>query len=140
MDHEAVKCVEQRTQKLVGASLFLRANHISCLLSVVRAALRMQYRRERIEKELSSFYMASELHSTHNGMRIAIPGSEWLPFQEMTPSQLGSALVDMAASVRLARYRKHRRGPKRPVPLRTRFRNHSHVSTAKLLAAATSAP
>ena len=110
------------------------------VLSVVRAALRAQYGRERIEKELSSFYMASELRSTHHGMNIAIPESEWLPFQEMTPSQLGSALVDMAASIRLARYRKHPRGPKKPVPPRTRFRNHSHVSTARLLAAARRAP
>jgi len=46
--------------------------------------------------------MASELRSTQHGTRIAVPESERLPFQEMTPSQLGSALVDMAASVRLA--------------------------------------
>jgi hypothetical protein len=29
--------------------------------------------------------------------------------------------------------RKHKRGPKKPVPKRTRFKNEPHVSTKKLL-------
>jgi IS4 transposase len=106
------------------------------VISVVKAALRAQYGAERIEKDVSNYYLAWELRATYEGMCIAIPESEWAPFQEMTPAQLGSTLIVMAQSIRLGRFKKHPRGPKKPVPPRTRFRNHSHVSTARLLAAA----
>ena len=106
------------------------------VLSMIKAALRAQYGADRIEKEVSNHYLASELRATYEGMIIAVPEEEWVPFQEMTPTQFGAALLGLAASIKLARFRKHPRGPKKPVPPRTRFRNKSHVSTARLLAAA----
>jgi len=106
------------------------------VLSVIKAALRAQYGADRVEKEVSNYYMAWELRATYEGMCIAIPKQEWASFQNMTPTQLGATLLDLAAAIKLAKFRKHPRGPKKPVPPRTRFRTHRHVSTARLLAAA----
>ena len=42
-------------------------------------------------------------------------------------------LKAIAARIDLRMIRKHKRGPKKPVPKRTRFKNEPHVSTKKLL-------
>jgi IS4 transposase len=139
---EAELCSEICTLGYPRAALFAFSVALTAynVLSAVKAALRAQYGPERIEKEVSNFYLAMELRATYQGMCIAIPESEWAPFREMTPAQLGSTLKNMAASINLAKFRKHPRGPKKPVPPRTRFRNHSHVSTARLLASTRNAP
>jgi hypothetical protein len=135
---EAVLCSEIAALGYPRAALFAFCVALVAynVLSAVKAALRAHYGAERIETEVSNYYMAWELRATYQGMCIAIPESEWTSFQTMTPTQLGSTLIDMAAALRLSRYQRHPRGPKKPVPPRTRFRNHSHVSTARLLAAA----
>jgi hypothetical protein len=38
-----------------------------------------------------------------------------------------------AARIDLKRYRKHKRGPKKPPPKKSAYRNGGHVSTEKLL-------
>jgi IS4 transposase len=106
------------------------------VLAVIKAALRAEYGAERIEKEVSNYYLAWDLRAKYEGMCIAIPERQWAPFQRMTPAELGATLKEMAGLLKLAKFRKHPRGPKKPVPPRTRFRNHSHVSTARLLIAA----
>jgi IS4 transposase len=135
---EAALCSEISSLGYPRAALFVFCLSLTAynVLSVVKAALRAQYGHERIEKEVSNYYLAWELRATYHGMCIAITETEWAPFQEMAPTQLASTLVDMAASICLAKFRKHPRGPKKPVPPRTRFRTHTHVSTARLLAAA----
>jgi len=139
---EAELCSEISTLGYPRAALFAFCVALTAynVLSVVKAALRAQYGRERVEKEVSNFYLAMELRAAYYGMTIAIPESEWVPFQQMTPAHLGTTLKDMAGSLSLAQYRKHPRGPKKPVPPRTRFRNHSHVATAGLLANSRNAP
>jgi Transposase DDE domain len=139
---EAELCSEISTLGYPRAALFTFCVALTAynVLSVVKAALRAQYGRERIEKEVSNFYLAMELRAADYWMSTIIPESEWVPFRKMTPAQLGSTLKDMAASINLAKFRKHPRGPKKPVPPRTRFRNHTHVSTARLLANTRKAP
>jgi hypothetical protein len=39
----------------------------------------------------------------------------------------------MARHAKLARYKKHRRGPKKPPPKKTAYKNGGHVSTFKLI-------
>lgn len=106
------------------------------VLSVVKASPRAKHGHERIEKEVSGYYLAWEIAATYQGMSIAVPESEWSVFQSMTPTQLATALTRMAASVRLPAFRRHPRGPKKPVPPRNRYTTHTHVSTARLLARA----
>jgi hypothetical protein len=127
---EAALCSELPSLGYPRAALFVFCVSLVAynVLSVVKAALRAQYGAERIEKEVSNYYLAWELRATYEGMCIAIPKSEWTPFQKMKSSECGSTLIGLAALMKLPKFRKHPRGPKKPVPPRTRFRNHSHVS------------
>ena len=72
---------------------------------------------------------------THRGVMIAIPEAEWVVFHEMTPTERGSVLVELAAAVRMAEYRKQPRGPKKPPPEKESGAKTKHVATAKILAA-----
>ena len=103
------------------------------VLSVVKAALRSVHGVEAVE-EVSGYYLADEIAGTHRGMMIAIPADEWAVFAGLTASAMGGVLRALAAKVRLAKLRKHRRGPKRPQPKRASGAKVSHVSTARLLA------
>jgi IS4 transposase len=103
------------------------------VLSAVKAALRSVHGVEAVE-EVSGYYLADEIAGTHRGMMIAIPEDEWVVFAGLTASAMGQVLRGLAAKVRLAKLRKHRRGPKRPQPKRASGAKVTHVSTAKLLA------
>lgn len=104
------------------------------VLSVVKAALRAAHGHRRVQEEVSGYYIADEVRGTYRGMMIAIPEPRWEVFQSMTREQMAATLVVLAAKVRLAAFRKHPRGPKKPVPKRTRYKNKGHVSTARLMA------
>jgi IS4 transposase len=105
------------------------------VLSTVKAALRSVHGEERVAREVSAYYVAEEVQMTHRGMMIAIPEDEWVVFQEMAPRELGAVLVELAASVRMAEYRKSTRGPKKPPPEKQSGAKTKHVATAKILAA-----
>lgn len=106
------------------------------VLSVVKASLRCVHGVGKIEAGLSNYYLADEVQGTYRGMMIAIPPSKWVIFSEMTVAQLSELLQQLAGQVRLSSFRSHPRGPKKPLPERTRPKNQTHVSTAKLLAQA----
>jgi Transposase DDE domain len=103
------------------------------VLGVVKAALRSVHGVEAVE-EVSGSYLADEIAGTHRGMMIAIPADEWVASAGLTASALGQVLLGLAAKVRMAKLREHRRGPKRPQQKRASGAKVSHVSTAKLLA------
>jgi IS4 transposase len=102
------------------------------LLSVVTAALRVAHTQEQEIPETSFYYLADEVTGTWRGMEIAIAAEEWdQHFALREPGQLADDLRSIASHARLSRYRKHKRGPKKPPPKR---RGQSpHVSTARLL-------
>jgi IS4 transposase len=104
------------------------------VLSTVKAALRSVHGDEVVERDISGYYVAEEVTMTHRGMRIAIPGDEWVVFQEMAPAELAGVLVKLAAAVRLPAYQKHPRGPKKPKPKKQSGAKIKHVATAKVLA------
>jgi len=99
-----------------------------------KAALRAKHGHDKIEDEVSEYYVADEISGTYRGMMIAIPEPEWKGFESIRPDALAQLLVDLAGRVKLARFRRHARGPKKPVPKRTRYTTHTHISTARLLA------
>jgi hypothetical protein len=103
-------------------------------LAVIEAALRHVHGQEKVDQEVSSYYLAEELGTTYRGMMIAIPPPEWRLFQELSRSQLAEVLVELAQKIRLQAVRKYRRGPKKPQSKRKYDPKHPHVSTAKLLA------
>lgn len=103
------------------------------LLTVVKGAV-AAVQGDEISNEMSTYYMAEEIASTHHGMDIAVPWEEWLSrYGDLPPVSLAEELKRMAGRVQLRRYRKHRRGPKRPPPKRSGSRQH--VSTKRLLTA-----
>jgi len=67
-------------------------------------------------------------------MMIAIPEDEWVVFHDLTPVELAGVLVQLAAAVRLPKYQKHPRGPKKPQPKKQSGAKIKHVATARILA------
>lgn len=103
------------------------------VLSVVKAALRTVHGTDKIETEVSSYYLADEIKGTYRGMMIAIPPEEWCVFQNMTFMELSQILKHLAGHVKLRAFRRHPRSPKKTRPKRTYLNNRPHVSTFKIL-------
>jgi Transposase DDE domain len=103
-------------------------------VAVIKAALRAVHGDKEAD-ELSGYYLALEIEQTYDGMMVALPPPRWAVFRGMEPEQFAAALKEIAAHVELLRYRKSKRGPKKPPPKRGRYQNGSHVSTHKLLTA-----
>ncbi len=104
------------------------------VLSTLKAALRSVHGEEVVAKEVSGYYVADEIKMTHRGMMIAIPEDEWVVFHDLTSPELAGVLVRLAEGVRLPKYKKHPRGPKKPRPKRQSGAKIKHVATAKILA------
>jgi len=102
-------------------------------VSVVMAALRDIHGEEKIEKEVSGYYINLEFRAVYDGMMLILPSPEWKIFQTMTAAELLRTLRMLAENVQLRKYKKHRRGPKKPQPKRVDI-GSPHVSTARLLA------
>jgi IS4 transposase len=107
------------------------------LYAIVMAALRATHRDQAINETVSEYYIAQEIATTTGGMLIAIPPIEWTIFAEVSLVELGSILLNIASYVDLKKYKKNPRGPKKPRMERNQFKGHPHVSTARLLKAAT---
>ena len=105
-------------------------------LSTVQAALRGEFGTEKVQEEVSGYYIANEVRATAFGMAVAIEDGVWEPFQTMSPIELATQMRRWASKVQLRKLARHPRGPKKPVPKRTRHANTPHVSTARLLAEA----
>jgi hypothetical protein len=104
------------------------------ILSTVQASLRAQFGVDKVQEEVSGYYIANEVRSMVSGMAIAIEPAIWEPFQTMDPTSLAKEMLRWATHVQLRKLKRHPRGEKKPVPKRTRFTKETHVSTARLLA------
>jgi IS4 transposase len=104
------------------------------ILSVVRSALAAAHGEEHLE-EISAYYVADEIRGMMRGMMVAISDEHWQRhFGKRTARQMANVLLALAQCVDLECFRKHRRGPKKPRPKRTKFKKETHVSTAQILA------
>jgi Transposase DDE domain len=128
--HSEINTLGYPKAALFGFCLALVADNV---LAVVLAALRGVHGQEKIDHEVSLYYVANDIATTYTGMMIAIPEPEWGIFSMMSTPELAATLVDLAQHVRLeafrkspTRARKSRSTPKRPP-------QKGHVSTAKLL-------
>ncbi len=102
------------------------------VLGVIRGALRAVHGTTKAE-EVSSYYLADEIGGTRRGMMIAIPAEEWRAFGLLSPTDFADVLRLLAGNVRLAAFRRHRRGPKKAAVKRKHDPRKPHVSTARLL-------
>jgi IS4 transposase len=102
--------------------------------SVMQAAMRAAHGSEKIENEFSMYYLAEEVAHSYMGLAIAVPSSYWRKhYASLTPAQMARELVRIARGVNLRRYRKHKRGPKKPAK-KLNKKHRGHVSTARILA------
>jgi len=117
---------------MFGFCLALMAYHA---VSLIKAALRAAHGPETVQQHISGYYLSLEISQTYDGMMVAIPPRRWTGFRTLTPMELAQVLKRLAANVDLRRYQKHPRGPKKPPPKKSKYKNGGHVSTAKLIAA-----
>lgn len=104
------------------------------ILSTVKAALRGEHGAEKINNEVSGYYLADEVAGTWRGMMMVLPAEYWTEhFASSTPVQMARFLRHAAACVRLSAFRKHPRGPKKKPPAKMNKKHRGHVSTARIL-------
>jgi hypothetical protein len=89
-------------------------------LAVVKAALRTIHGEETIANDLSGYYLAGNIARTYDGMTVAIPEQEWTVFRTMSLAEFAQMYLQLASNVNLAKFKKSRRGPKKPPPKRNR--------------------
>jgi hypothetical protein len=101
-------------------------------MALIRASLRQIHGPEVVE-DLSRYYIALEVRETWVGMMVALPPSQWVQFQKLSVKQLADLLCAIATQVDRKRYRKARRGPKKPPTPKSPYENGGHVSTQRLI-------
>jgi len=104
------------------------------IISVIKAALSSVHGVQNIEKKLSGYYIANEISGIYRGMLIAIPEEYWIEFRGLTKGRLLKLLRMLSQKVKLSRFKKHPRGPKKPAQKKISDPKRPHVSTAKLIA------
>ena len=88
--------------------------------------------------EVSIYYVCDEIAHAYRGLDFVLDPQDWTAaYAGLTAAQLARVLKRLATYLELSRYRKHQRGPKKPPP-KMKKTNRNHVSTARILAAATS--
>jgi Transposase DDE domain len=102
-------------------------------VSLLKAALRSVHDAATVNETVSGYYLNLEIRGTYDGMMIAIPERHWKIFRTLSVSEMATVLKEIAGHLRLSRYRKHPRGPKKPPPKKAAYANGGHVSTFKLL-------
>ena len=116
------------------AALFGFCTALVCynVLSVVLAALRAVHGAKTVQEEISFYYLCDEVAGTHRGLELA--EEYWAgKYAKLTPARMARELLRLANMAQLSHYRKHKRGPKKPVPKMNK-RRRTHVSTARILA------
>jgi hypothetical protein len=114
---------------LFGFSLAVCAYNV---LAVLKGALAAVHGPVKVEQELSSYALTEQVASTYRGMSIALPAEVWARFGRLGAARLARWLEGMAAGLHWPRYRKCKRAPKKPVPVK-RGKRGAHRSTARLL-------
>ena len=84
-------------------------------------------------EKLSGYHLLGDVTATYVGMNIAVPDECWGPYRSMPVRRFANKLKALAHRVKLTRYPKQKRGPKKPQPRKTSGRRN-HLSTARVLA------
>ncbi len=104
------------------------------MVSLIKSALHAVHGDRAELQQLSTYYLAEEISATYWGMMIAIPQRTWTrTFGGLSPKELVAILEELAGNTRVKQFRKHKRAPKKPPPVRTGGFREKHVSTARLL-------
>lgn len=110
------------------------------VMAVIKGALRKVHGEKAIDEDVSGYYIAGEISRTQAGMAVAITSQEWEVFRTITYEKFLDILHELAQNVKLEKYKKNRRGPKKKVVKKVGSSKEPHVSTAKLLKEAKKSP
>jgi IS4 transposase len=103
------------------------------LLSVVRAAVHAVHG-EKAAEELSTYYMALEISSIHEGMSVVLDGDFWQQnYGSLSPTQVAFELKRLARNMRLSKYKKNKWTPKKKTKKKMNKTNRGHESTHRVL-------
>lgn len=102
-------------------------------IATLQGALRATHGEATVAKEVSGYSIAQFGRDAVGAIDDLLEPPDWQPWQGLPPDRAAPWLKAIAARIDLRLLRKARRGPKKPVPPRTRFKGKSHVSTKKLL-------
>jgi hypothetical protein len=105
------------------------------LQSAIKGVMRSEYGAEKVERDLSRYFMSDEIGQVYRGMMVAVPAEEWGLFGVMDLGEYVTFLRRLARTVDFTRYPKAHRGPKKAKSKRHYDPEHPHVSVAKLLLA-----
>jgi hypothetical protein len=105
------------------------------LQGAIKGVMRSEHGAEKVEEDLSRYFMSDEIGQVYRGMMVALPEEEWAAVREMSFEGHVALLKRLARAVDFERYPKSRRGPKKAKPKRHFDPEHPHVSVAKLLLA-----
>ena len=104
------------------------------VVALVKGALRAAHGAEYVADQLSMYYLTLEVAQVATGMEIALGTEPWEIFRQMSTTEFTTTLVAIAQRLDTKKYTKHKRGPKKPPPSKLSGKQHSHVSTARILA------
>ena len=65
-------------------------------VSLIKAALRSAHGRQKVNDEVSGYYLALEIGRTYDGMMIAIPAPHWALFRELSDQAFANVLREFA--------------------------------------------
>jgi Transposase DDE domain len=105
------------------------------LQSAIKGVMRSEYGAEKVEQDLSRYFMSDEIGQVYRGMMVAVPAEEWNIFGTMGLDEYVAFLRRLARQVDFTRYPKAHRSPKKAKPVRQYDPANPHVSAAKLLLA-----
>lgn len=82
---------------------------------------------------ISHHSAAQEIREGCEGLLISVPDSEWHSLLPKTDAARMDFLIDVAKHLNFRRHTKSVRGPKKPPPRKTAFKNGSHIAVQKIL-------
>lgn len=102
-------------------------------ISTVLGALRATHGEEVVREHVSGYYLVEFSRDAVGAIDDFIEDTDWDRWRGLPIDEAAALLKAIAARINLAMIRKASRGPKKPVPKRTRFKNKPHVSTKRLI-------
>jgi hypothetical protein len=104
------------------------------IYAVVMAAIRAAHPEINVNNEVSDYYIAEEISTTSGGMSVIVKEESWSVFVNGGIPEVCEILLYLAGNMNLRKFKKNKRGPKKPPMPKDKFKGKPHVSTAKLLA------
>lgn len=103
------------------------------IYAIIMAALRATNKDVNVNDTVYEYYIAQDIAVNTSGMLLIVNPMYWAIIAQLSAIELAKFLLYAASFVNLKKYKKSKRGPKKPPLKKTKFVGHPHVSTKKLL-------